>query len=228
MKKELIFLFFLMIISISFHCSATSYAMPQAHNVYSPNKAFFLIVNPKNNTHTIRSAKNSEKILWHFKKEVWHYPFLVSNNGNTVATIAWKHVGEDNLDSTGVQIWNKNGVIKSIKIKDLCPNPPQTEKLDVIGPIGEAWRTWYYEVRSNGETFTIKTTRMDKFEISLVDGKVLSKTKVRSLKREEEATLGILNIIGLTSIPFLIYLVLYLTYRIFKKDRKRRKRKIKS
>jgi len=227
MEKGIKTLFFLVFIFISLNCLATSYARPQAHNVYSPNRAFFLAVNPYTETHEIFKTKDSDTPLWYFKKKVWHFPFLVSNDGNKVATVEWKHIELEDLDSSGIQIWTKNGVIKSIKIRELCPDPPKAEKIMMEAPVNDKVHTWYYEVKSNGETFTIKTTCMDKFEISLADGEILSKTKVKSLKREEEATLGILNIIGLASIPFLLYLVLFLTYRIFKKGRKRRKRKIK-
>ena len=125
---------------------ATSYVMPKRHDVFSRNRAYVLDVNPETEVHTVYDARDRTKPLWSFSKPVWHYPFLLSDDGTVVVTVAWKHVqAEDIKESGGVRFWNKDGPFRQYPLADLCPDPPRTQDVG-IGPIGDFWRTWYTEV----------------------------------------------------------------------------------
>src|SRR5262245_46234649 len=133
-------------------CFATSYARPQRHEVYSHNLAFVLDVNPETEVHTVYDVRDRSKPLWSFSKPVWHFPFLLSNTGTVVATLAWKHVKVEEIGETmAVTFRNKDGVFRTHRLEDLCSSPPKTEDVGV-GPIGDFWRTWYHDVTNNGES----------------------------------------------------------------------------
>src|SRR5262245_8637977 len=82
---------------------ATSYAPPKRRDVYCSNRAFVLDVNPETNVHTVYAADHRTKPLWSFSRPVWHYPFLLSDDGSVVATVAWEHIREEDIA-------NENGV----------------------------------------------------------------------------------------------------------------------
>ena len=101
-------------------CLATSYAQPERHDVLSHNRAFVLDVNPKTKVHAVYDASDRTKPLWSFSKSVWHYPFLVSNDGTVVATVGWKHVKAEHIaESVGVSFWNKDGEFRTYPLRDL-------------------------------------------------------------------------------------------------------------
>ena len=152
---------------------ATSYPEPERHDVYSRNRAFVLDVDPKTETHTVYYAGDRTKPLWSFSKPVWHYPFLVSDDGTVVATVSWKHVKADYLGkAVGVRFWNKDGEFRSHALGDLCPNPPKTQDVGV-GPIGDFWRTWYNEVINHGDSFSLRTTRGMNYRFRYTDGELV-------------------------------------------------------
>ena len=50
-------------------------------------------------------------------------------------------VKNHSIEAVALRLWDK-------VFKDIFPDPPQTEDLDIIGPIGEFWRTWHYKIES--------------------------------------------------------------------------------
>jgi hypothetical protein len=130
-------------------------------------------VNPDTQVHTVYDARDRSKPLWSFSKPVWHNPFLLSNDGTVVATVAWQHVKIEYLDDAiGVTFWSKDGVFGTYLIKELCPDPPKTQDVG-IGPIGDFWRTWYTTTVEDGESFTIRTTRGTEHRFRFSDGKLV-------------------------------------------------------
>src|SRR5262245_14701188 len=94
-------------------CFATSYARPQRHDVYSHNRAFVLDVNPETEVHTVYDVRDRSKPLWSFSKPVWQSPFLLSDTGTVVATLAWKHVKVEHIgEATAVTFWSKDGAFR--------------------------------------------------------------------------------------------------------------------
>lgn len=154
-------------------CFGTSYAEPRRHDVYSPNKAFVLDVNPKTEVHNIYAANDRKVPLWSFTRPVWHSPWLLSNDGKVVAMIAWEHVQEKFLDKVdGVQFWNAAGRFKAYSLKELCPDPPRTQDI-TIGPIGEFWRTWYRDVYQEEDELSLQTTIGKEYRFRITDGAMI-------------------------------------------------------
>jgi len=224
MKKTI----WLILLLLCFPCFATRYASPERHDVFSPNGQFVLDVNPGTETHYLYKSNDRTKPLWSFKKKVWHFPFLVSDDGATIVTVAWQHVSSENISDNGAEFWNKDGMFKIIKIVELCPNPPQTEKLKIIGPIGDFWLTWYYEVINKGDSFTLITTKLDEYRISFADGNIIYKKKAAPLKQnepsEESTSLPVFHIIFM-AVFFITFLILFILTGISVFLRKREKQK---
>jgi hypothetical protein len=173
---------FVLVVTTS-SCFATSYTKPERHDVFSHNRAFVLDVNPKTEVHTVYDVRDRTKPLWSFSKQVWHYPFLLSNDGTVVVTVAWKHVQAEHLaDAIGVRFWNRDGEFRTYPLRDLCPDPPKTKDVGV-GPIGDFWRTWYFDVNDDGEAFTILTaSRILTFRFA--DGEMVERSASRWQGRE--------------------------------------------
>lgn len=137
---------------------ATSYAPPKREEVLSANGEFLLVVHPESEVHEVKLMASPETTLWSFEHGVWHFPFFVANDGQTVAVLAWRHVQEKGLaDGVRATFYGAGGEEVKIPFKDVYPNPPKTVNVG-IGPIGDFWRTWYHDAWSDGETFTIETT----------------------------------------------------------------------
>jgi hypothetical protein len=133
---------------------------------------FVLDVNPEAEVHTVYVTKDRSKPLWTFSKHVWHYPFLLSNDGLVVATLAWKYVKVETLDhATCLEFWNKDGIFKSYTFTEICPHPARTELVG-IGPIGDFWRTWYTDLEQDGDTFRVRTTDLYEYSFALTDGSI--------------------------------------------------------
>src|SRR5262245_21422725 len=157
---------------------ATSYFQPKRHDVFSGSRAFVLDVNPETELHTVYDVRDRTKPLWSFRKPVWHYPFLLSDDGAVVVTVAWEHVkAEDIGESVGVRFWNKDGEFRSYPLADLCPDPPKTQDVG-IGPIGDFWRTWYKHVEDGGDRFTLRTTCGDDYSFRYSDGKLVERRRL--------------------------------------------------
>lgn len=142
----------------SLPAGATSYGKPKRQLIYSPNGEFVLAVNPETERHIIKAASEPETEIWSFSRRVWHFPFFLSNDGQTAAVVEWRHVRKESLaERDCVTFYQADGSEKGIPFEDVYPSPPRTS-LVTIGPAGYFWRTWYHDVEKNGDLFTIATT----------------------------------------------------------------------
>ena len=165
----------LTVLLVSAPAFATSYAPPKRHDVYSRNRAFVLDVNPETRSHIVYDVRDRTTALWSFSCGVWHFPFLVSDDGAVVATVGWMHVKAEHIaEADAVTFWNKDGEFRSHPLRDVCPDPPKTRDVGV-GPIGEFWRTWYTDVKDHGDSFTILTTRGGAFRFRYADGALVER-----------------------------------------------------
>jgi hypothetical protein len=159
-------------------CFASSYARPERHDVFSHNQAFVLDVNPETKVHTVYDARDRTKPLWSFSMPVWHFPFLLSNDGRVIVTVTSMYVkAEDIAESVGVRFWNRDSEFRTYPLRDLCPDPPKTQDVGV-GPIGGFWRTWYTDVNDDGEAITIRTTCDVEYRFRLADGKLIERRRL--------------------------------------------------
>ena len=154
---------------------ATKYGMPKSREIKSNNKEFTLKINPKTKTHSIHKG-DEEKSLWTFKKDVWHFPFFLSNDGKVVAVPVWRHVkkyeGDDLKEKVCIEFYNEKGIFKVYKFEDIIPNPPKTQDVGK-GPIGDFWRTWYKSATSENDTVILDLTNGKKVTFSLKDGSIV-------------------------------------------------------
>ena len=137
---------------------ATSYADPVRQEIQSSNHAFVLVVDPETEIHQVSATTDPASVLWQFELPVWHFPFVLSNDGQTVAVVAWRHVNEDDLKvGDCVTFFSAGGSRTGIPFREVYSDPPKTSEVG-IGPIGDFWRTWYHEVESHDDLLVIHTT----------------------------------------------------------------------
>jgi len=137
---------------------ATSYAPPERQEIFSDNREFLLVVDPESETHKVSRADDPGNTLWQFELPVWHFPFVVSNDGQTVAVVAWRHVQEDALaHGDCITFFSADGGRTGVAFREVYPNPPKTKHVG-IGPIGDFWRTWYKDTEVSGDRLVIHTT----------------------------------------------------------------------
>ena len=160
---------FYLILCMSFSLFATSYVEPKRREVFSFNKKFSIVIDPATQTHKVFQADDKSKVLWSFQKAVWHYPFVVSNDSSTVATVAWRHIQSPVTNSPAIQFWKNGKIWKTHTFKRVFPNPPKTQDVGV-GPIGDAWRTWYTDIAIHDNEFSLKLTNDKVISFSLGTG----------------------------------------------------------
>lgn len=140
--------------TVSNEAHGTSYAKPKLENIYSPNKQYFVRVDPETKVHKVY-AEGSEQALWSFTRRVWHEDYYVSNDGGLVAWVAWQHCMTDKLDDPAVIIYSRNGIAGSRSYDELCF--PRHLFPWEIGPIGSSWRVWRHSSRMSGDMVDIDT-----------------------------------------------------------------------
>ena len=89
---------------------ATSYGKPERSVVNSPNGEFILLVDPETEKHVISAASHPGVEVWSFTSPVWHSPFLLSNDGQTVALVEWRHIGVKGLGEGDSVIFFRSGM----------------------------------------------------------------------------------------------------------------------
>ena len=157
---------------------ATSFARPVREDVFSRNHAYVLDVNPQTQTHTVYDVRDRTKPLWSFSCVVWQSPFLLSDDGQVVATVGWMFVREQDIaEAEAVTFWNKGGEFRSHALRDVCPNPVETGGR---GPIGAFWRTWYDKVENHGDSFTVRTTVGVTYRFRYADGELVERWRLDS------------------------------------------------
>jgi hypothetical protein len=113
---------------------------PKRHDVFSPNGAFVLDVDPKTKQHSVYAAKDRKTPLWSFTKAVGRGPIFLSDDGEVVAVLNWEYVTVESLeDRDCVEFYSKAGLFKSHPFSEICPNPRRSGFLGTglwEGPIG--------------------------------------------------------------------------------------------
>lgn len=103
---------------------------------------------------------------------IWHEPYFVSNDGQTVAVLAWRFIQNDSIDTSHcVEFWSASGLLKAHAFSDLCPNPAKTSLVG-IGPIGGFWRTWYTDAALEDSQLKVRTTGWRAYTFDMASGQV--------------------------------------------------------
>jgi len=114
-------------------------ASPVRHDVFSPNGAFVLDVDPAAKRLTVYATGNRQKPLWSFDRTVWQEQHILSDDGRTVGLVSWRFVQLDELsDGVCVEFWNRDGLLREYTFAELCPHPANF--YIESGPVGDFWR----------------------------------------------------------------------------------------
>jgi hypothetical protein len=108
---------------------------PQPRQVFSPNKAFFLVVDPQTRVHIVYASRDRSRSLWSLSCSPLDV-ILLSDDGKVVVTVDQQSVrgpvriggGPEAVDlarPVSIRFWNRDGVFKTCSSKDLWPDAPQ-------------------------------------------------------------------------------------------------------
>lgn len=154
---------------------ATSFAPPQDRVVKSPNGQYLLDINAKSGRHEVRKGK---KLLWSFKREVWHHDYFVSNDGRFVLWVSWEYVQADDVKKKeALTVYSSEGVALKKTFAEV--GKPRPYRKDEIGPIGDFWRIWRGKITRKEELISIP-----------VEGKkkafIIDLSKMEELRKAEQ------------------------------------------
>ncbi len=118
---------------------ATKYAPPEPKEIYSENKAFYVIIAPASNKQLVFAADRKEP-LWKFSYSSWHDEIFVSDDGNRIVIVKWKHFKDVDAKSAAIQVINRGKIEREYSYDQLCS--PRKRGDREVGPIGDFWRIW--------------------------------------------------------------------------------------
>jgi hypothetical protein len=151
-------------------------ASPVRHDVFSPNGAFVLDVDPTAKRLTVYAAGNRQTPLWSFDRSVWQEEHFLSDDGRMVALVAWRFVQLDKLPGgVCVEFWNQTGLSRNYTFAELCPNP--SDSYLEWGPVGDFWRKWYSQVDGDGTHLRVRTTDKYEYVFAMDDGRIVEKSR---------------------------------------------------
>ena len=144
---------------------ATKYAQPKDHEVPSANGKFVLKISAETGEHRLCEG---DKVLWKFKREVWHNDYFVSNDGQCVLWVAWRHVKEEATEKgEAVAVYSPEGKVLSKTFNQI--SKPRARGMREIGPIGDFWRLWRTGLEREREVVTITVTGKNPLIIDLAN-----------------------------------------------------------
>jgi hypothetical protein len=139
--------------------NATSFGPPREHDVMSPNGEWKLHVDPKSKTHVVT---RDDTVVWTLQRDVKYDALVISDDGTTIAAVAWSYVRVDDLDKPAVELWTKDGLQKSWSYRELVAYPAHPGP---GGPHGSFWRDWHDGWRNEGTHLVIETTGAFRYTI---------------------------------------------------------------
>lgn len=151
-------------LTVSQSVFATSYVEPTVRNVRSPNGKFFVHIDPATMKHDVYAVGMSEPI-WSFSRRVWHDGYFVSNNGDLVAWVAWRHCCVQDIKEPAIIVYSSSGIAASYSYAAVC-TPRRRFPWDA-GPIGDDWRVWRGESEMRGDMIDIDTVGLGRLNILL-------------------------------------------------------------
>lgn len=152
-------------------------ASPVRHDVYSPNRAFVLDVDPAAKRLTVYAAGDRQTPLWSFDRSVWQEQHFLSDDGRTVGLVTWQFVKLDELsDGVCVEFWNRDGLLREYTFAELCPHPGNF--YIESGPVGDFWRKWHSEADANGTQLRVRTTDEFEYVFAFEDGQIVKKSRI--------------------------------------------------
>jgi hypothetical protein len=159
------------------------------------------MVNPDTGHHVVYAAADRRTPLWGFEKVfTYHVPVFLSNDGKVAAMLTPQFVLEEEVGSIScLHFWGPQGILKSYRFAELCPDP-DIPRAEDKGPPGDNWLMWYRQISHAGESFTIQTTDLYEYTFSLRDGRILRRSLVwKNLLVKSWFYVGI-GLVGLTAL----------------------------
>lgn len=152
-------------------------ASPVRHDVFSPNGAFVLDVDPATKRLTVYAAGEPNHPVWSFDRYVLYEEYFLSNDGRVVGLTTWRFVQVDDLaEGVCVEFWNRTGRFQQYTFAELCPHPGHF--WFEAGPVGDFWRKWYSELNSDGIQLRVRTTDEFEYVFALDDGRIVRKSRI--------------------------------------------------
>lgn len=130
---------------------AIKFAAPQDRTVVSPNGEYSLEIEAKSGRHVIRKG---QKVLWSFKRKVWHDEYFLSDDGQCVLWVAWRFVKvEDTKKEGAIIVYSAKGATRQTYTEVSSPRRYRERE---IGPHGKFWRIWRdRKIARKGEVVSI-------------------------------------------------------------------------
>jgi hypothetical protein len=147
----------------------------------SPNGQFILTLRPKEGVHVVSLASKRSEPLWSFEADTFFKRFFISNDGQIVAQMAFPQRRKEEYPETiGITFRSKEGVLRSYRVQELCPNPDSYENKEFkpVGYMAQFQLTWYKKARSDGESLFLSTTDGIEYVFRLSDGEMMQKEVV--------------------------------------------------
>lgn len=120
-----------------FLSSALAYkiAEPDDTEYKSTNGKYTLKINAETGLHRVCEG---DKVLWSFKREVWHDEYHVSNDGKHVLWVAWEYVKDKQTKEQAVVVYSAEGTV--IEKSYAEASKPRQYQAGDVGPVGDFWR----------------------------------------------------------------------------------------
>lgn len=174
---------------------AYSIASPQRQEIFSANKEFCVVTDPRTQLNKIYRTSDLTTALWEFSLSIWWCEVVVSNDGQTLAVIGSEFVGAEYLKTADcVMFFTSDGNSVSIPFRKVYPNPPLSYW---DGPPGQPLRKWYNRVEKHGDQFIIHTTGGGSATFDLNQRKLVTKKFVGIYKPSHIVFACILLLSGL-------------------------------
>jgi len=129
-----------LILAVATSAFATSFVPPQKRDVYSPNKEYFVRVDPQRNKLTVYRTTSPKRALWSIERPIWLEEYFISDSGSAVVFVAWEFVRTDQLNEPALIVYTSEGIALSKTYKEI--SKPRRIALNEVGPIGSFWRIW--------------------------------------------------------------------------------------
>jgi len=146
---------------------ATSYIDPVDRDVHSPNKQYVLHIAVKSGLHTIAQNGEPNKILWSFRRRVWHDDYFVATNGNRVEWISWHYASTNDFEMPAIIVYSPSGENR-MSFREIGGSRRNQDG----GPVGDFWRLWREKAERKGERVAVAIPDGRTVYVDLSTGKI--------------------------------------------------------
>jgi hypothetical protein len=176
---------------------ATKYGEEPHFEVTSSNGKFLLAVDAQSGVHRIYATSDRKSPIWTFRRPTQLATFFISDDGATVAAVAWQFVRADDMDEPAVEFLNARGRFASHAHRELVAHPPRVRG---SGPIRGTWREWLADTYLDEGQLVVVTTGPHAYRFDLATGRIVERAF-----RAPGLLLWAIGTAMLLAIPLLVY-----------------------